>query len=144
MIIAQRRMKGAMTITASLNYIDEDSEEVDNWIVGSLECSTHEVSLFFFYQKIYLIYDGMEMYQCIMCIIHNMLFMWKILGRCCICFHNHYCIDDIDDDNNNVDDGCCNIFFGTCAIIYSPNLSFFLSYLLIYLLSCPLLFDTTL
>ncbi len=44
-IIAQRRLKGATTINASLNYINErQGNEVESWIVGSIECSTHEVS----------------------------------------------------------------------------------------------------
>ncbi len=52
-IIRQRRLKGATTLNAYLNYIDEGNRnEVYNWMVGSLECSTHEVSIFLWNKKL--------------------------------------------------------------------------------------------
>lgn len=50
-VIEQRRNRGATCICASVNYIDDRNEDEDvnfninipnHWIVGSLECSTHE------------------------------------------------------------------------------------------------------
>ncbi len=52
-VIRKRRLKGANCLAASVNYIDDshsgddDKEdkylETRNWIIGSIECSTHEV-----------------------------------------------------------------------------------------------------
>ena len=43
-VIHQRRLKGAMCLSASVNYIDEKTCGIHRWIIGSAECSTHEVS----------------------------------------------------------------------------------------------------
>ncbi len=42
-MIEKRRQMGSICLTASVNYVDACS-----CLVGSLECSTHEVSIFFF------------------------------------------------------------------------------------------------